>query len=52
MKDDFDFRSPLGSLGIVADAVFLRAYMTKLLTERNSVIKRFAGSDDWKQVLD
>lgn len=51
MKDDFDYRSPLGPLGIVADVVFLEAYMTKLLEERNAVIKRFAESDEWKQIL-
>ncbi len=49
--DDFDYRSPLGPLGIVADTVFLKAYMTKLLAERNAVIKRFAESDEWKQIL-
>lgn len=52
MTDDFDYRSPLGPLGIIADVVFLKAYMTRLLEERNKVIKQFAENDQWKQVLD
>jgi ligand-binding SRPBCC domain-containing protein len=51
MKDDFDYRSPLGPLGSVADLFFLKAYMTKLLAERNAVIKRFAEGEEWKEVL-
>lgn len=51
MKDDFDYRSPLGPLGSVADLLFLKAYMTKLLAERNTIIKRFAEGDEWKAVL-
>lgn len=51
MKDDFDYRSPLGPLGSLADLLFLEAYMTKLLAERNAVIKRFAEGDEWKAVL-
>ena len=51
MKDDFDYRSPLGPLGLIADFLFLETYMTKLLAERNATIKRFAEGDEWKQVL-
>jgi len=51
MKDDFEYRSPFGPLGIVADTVFLKSYMTKLLEQRNSHIKRFAEGDEWKEVL-
>ena len=42
MTDVFDYKSPLGFLGSVADALFLECYMTKLLTERNRVVKQFA----------
>ena len=31
MKDVFDYSSPLGMLGNIADALFLKKYMTKML---------------------
>jgi len=51
MKDVFDFESPLWILGKIANVLFLESYMTKFLKERNAVIKEFAESDKWKQVL-
>ena len=42
MKDVFDYASPMGWLGRIADALFLERYMTKLLAGRNEVIKRKA----------
>jgi len=39
MKDVFDYSSPLGVLGKLADALFLKNYMTRFLKERNRVIK-------------
>ncbi len=51
MTDKFDFTSPLGPLGIIANGLFLTAYMTDLLVKRNSIIKQFAESDRWKDVL-
>jgi ligand-binding SRPBCC domain-containing protein len=51
MKDVFDFTSPLGVLGRVANALFLEAYMRRFLTERNQVIKRAAESEDWREFL-
>jgi hypothetical protein len=42
MKDVFDFESPLGVLGKLANVLFLKSYMTKLLVERNRVIKEVA----------
>jgi ligand-binding SRPBCC domain-containing protein len=51
MTDIFDYKSPLSFLGKLADKLFLRKYMTELLLERNRVIKEFAESDKWKQVL-
>lgn len=38
MRDDITFRSPWGVLGRAVDAVFLRAYMRRLIAERNAVI--------------
>ena len=51
MMDIFDYKSPLGILGKLADTMFLKKYMTKLLSERNRIVKKFAESDKWKQVL-
>ena len=51
MTDIFDYKSPLGILGILADKLFLENYMTDLLNERNRIVKEFAESDKWKQIL-
>lgn len=51
MEDVFCYQSPLAFLGNVADALFLRKYMTRLLTERNELIKQIAESDGWKKYL-
>ena len=45
MTDRFDYTSPLGVLGKLADAIFLKRYMTRLLKCRNGLIKRVAESD-------
>ena len=42
MKDVFVFESPLGILGKVFNWLVLTNYMTKLLNERNGVIKKVA----------
>jgi ligand-binding SRPBCC domain-containing protein len=52
MRDVFDYRSPLGVFGRIADALFLKNYMKNLLTARNRLIKRIAESDDWRRFLD
>jgi len=51
MSDIFNFTSPLGPLGMVADKLFLTSYMTSLLVKRNAIIKEFAESERWKEVL-
>ncbi len=51
MKDIFDFSSPFGLLGAIADFLYLEKYMTGLLKKRNEVIKQAAESDDWQQFL-
>lgn len=48
----FDYTSPWGFLGKVADVLFLERYMRNLLLERNKVIKEFAESDKWQRILD
>ncbi len=51
MTDIFDYQSPLGILGRLADKLFLKKYMTDLLAERNLIVKNFAETDKWKTVL-
>ena len=51
MRDVFEFESPLGMLGRVADAVFLTRYLRAFLLERNRIIKLTAESDAWRQYL-
>lgn len=52
MIDVFDFDAPLGVLGIIADRLFLAAYMRRFLDERAQVIKRVAESDEWRRYLE
>ena len=51
MIDIFDYTSPFGILGKIADKLFLENYMTDLLAERNRIVKEFAESDKWKAIL-
>lgn len=51
MTDVFEYESPYGVLGRLADHLFLQKYMTKFLRERNQIIKEFAESDKWKKVI-
>ena len=40
MTDEFKYASVLGIIGMLADIVFVKRYMTKLLASRNECIKR------------
>ena len=51
MTDVFEYLAPFGFLGRIADKWFLEKYMTNLLLQRNKVIKEFAESDKWKELL-
>ena len=51
MVDIFDYKSPFRFLGKLADKMFLEKYMTDLLSDRNRIVKEFAESDKWKQIL-
>lgn len=51
MTDTFNYTSPLGPLGKLADVLFLEQYMTQLLVKRNVVVKEFAENGRWKEVL-
>lgn len=51
MTDTFEFSSPFGVLGKLVDKLILKKYMANFLKERNDVIKEFAESEKWKQVV-
>jgi ligand-binding SRPBCC domain-containing protein len=52
MRDIFDYESPFGIFGRIADALFLERYMKRILTERNLLIKEAAEGDGWRKFLD
>ncbi len=51
MRDVFDFQSPLGILGRIADYLFLTRYLRRFLIARNAVIKKVAETDPWRRYL-
>lgn len=51
MRDRFDFNSPLGPLGALADWLVLKRYLRALLQERNRVIKEAAEGARWMDYL-
>ncbi|HTE11849.1 MAG TPA: SRPBCC family protein [Chitinophagaceae bacterium] len=51
MIDLFSFESPYGTAGKIANYVFLKRYLRKLLERRNLAIKEFAETDKWKFLL-
>lgn len=51
MIDQFHFETPNGFIGKLINNIYLERYMTKLLQERNKMIKEVAESNLWKQYL-
>jgi ligand-binding SRPBCC domain-containing protein len=47
MTDKFDYTSPFGLLGRLADMMFLWSYMERLLLRRNEYIKSIAENGTW-----
>jgi ligand-binding SRPBCC domain-containing protein len=47
----FDYTSPLGPLGRLADALFLKSYMKRFLAIRLEFVKSTAESDNWPEYL-
>jgi ligand-binding SRPBCC domain-containing protein len=45
-RDVMKFEAPLGILGAMAEALFLRAYMTSLLRTKNRTMKRLIENGD------
>jgi ligand-binding SRPBCC domain-containing protein len=51
MTDIFEYQSPFGILGKLADFIFLKNYLSSFLKKRNTAIKEVAESDAWKKIL-
>jgi ligand-binding SRPBCC domain-containing protein len=50
--DIFDYEAPYGSLGRLAERLFLTRYLKTLLETRNKMIKEYAESEKWKFILE
>jgi ligand-binding SRPBCC domain-containing protein len=51
MIDLVNFETPYGLMGRIANSLFLRSYMERLLIKRNAVIKEYAETQKWKAIL-
>jgi ligand-binding SRPBCC domain-containing protein len=51
MVDRFEFESPFGILGRIADRLVLAGYMRRFLVQRNAVLKALAESEGWKRFI-
>lgn len=51
MIDVVNFESPYGVIGKIANSLFLKSYIEKLLIKRNTVIKDYAETQKWKAIL-
>lgn len=51
MKDIFVFESPFGIFGEIFNKLILTKYMRNFLMVRNNIIKEFAETDKWKNIL-
>jgi len=51
MMDRFEFESPFGILGWLADRLFLVNYMRRFLIGRNLVLKNLAESEGWRNYV-
>lgn len=51
MTDQFEFESPLGILGHLANILFLKKYMTRFLENKNKELKQVAESELWRKYL-
>ena len=51
MRDTFRFAAPIGFLGLFAEQLFLKRYMTRFLRHRNEILKHVAESEQWRNFL-
>ncbi|MBR7798061.1 cell division protein [Agaribacter marinus] len=47
MIDTFEYKSPFGILGVVADKLFLEKYMKRFIDTRAKKLKRIAKNNEW-----
>ena len=47
----FNYETPYGIIGNIFEKIFLTRYLKKMLENRNLVIKKYAESESWKQLL-
>ena len=52
MRDRFEFESPLGLLGRIADRLALTSYLRRFLIRRNDALRRLAESTGWRPYLE
>lgn len=51
MRDRFDFASPFGPLGALADRLVLLPYLRRFLIRRNGALRQQAESTAWRRYL-
>ncbi|RYY28611.1 MAG: cell division protein [Chitinophagaceae bacterium] len=51
MIDILDFETPYGGLGSLVNSMYLTKYLRGLLEKRNEVIRHYAESNKWKDIL-
>ncbi len=51
MIDIVFFESPFGFIGKIFNLIYLKSYLSALLTKRNDSIKVFSETDKWKTLL-
>lgn len=51
MRDVLDYASPLGPLGLLADALFVKRHLLNFLAKRNAALKAVAESEEWKRYV-
>jgi len=51
MRDRFEFTSPLGIFGNIANWLFLTSYMRRFIIRRNAVLKQLAEFGDWSRYV-
>lgn len=51
MIDNFEFSSPYGFIGKLFNKLILTKYMKHFLIKRNQIIKEFAETDKWRNIL-
>jgi hypothetical protein len=51
IRDRFKFAAPLSLFGSIAEQLFLKRYMDRLLMRRNDIVKQVAESNRWQDFL-